>query len=137
MAFGKNAPSDMRRPPLTPWSTSGQPPLPIKRLTQEELKERQENGLCFKCNEKYSPGHRCKRLFMIEVYMREDEDKDVMTQDEEEEDTLEISLHAITGKDPTKTMNLWEDWANKIFSTHCVTLLYWEEMNSSQRVSCL
>jgi hypothetical protein len=31
------------------------PALPIKKLTPEELRERQEKGLCFKCNDKYSP----------------------------------------------------------------------------------
>jgi hypothetical protein len=41
---------------------------------------------------------------MIEAYLREDEDGDGITQDEEEEDTSEVSLHAITSKDPTETM---------------------------------
>jgi hypothetical protein len=40
MALGKNVHSDTQRPPLTPRSTIGQPQLPIKRLTPEELKER-------------------------------------------------------------------------------------------------
>jgi hypothetical protein len=98
MALRKYATSDTRRPTITPRSTTSHPPLPIKRLTPEELKERQENGLCFKYNEKYGPGHRCKKLFMIEAYLGEDEDGDVMTQDEEEVDTPKISLHAITVK---------------------------------------
>jgi hypothetical protein len=66
MALAKIVPSDMRKPPLMPRSTMGQPSLSIKRLTPEELNERQEKGLCFKCNDKYGPGHRCKKLFMIE-----------------------------------------------------------------------
>jgi hypothetical protein len=52
--------------------TSNPPFLPIKRLTPEELK-----GLCFKCNDKYGPGHQCKKLFMIEACLREDEDGDM------------------------------------------------------------
>jgi len=36
---------------------------------------------------------------MIDTYLREDVDGDRIAQDAE--DTLEISLHAITGKDPT------------------------------------
>jgi hypothetical protein len=107
MALGKNVHSDMRRPPLTPLSTIGQPPFPIKRLTPEELKERQEKGLCFKCNDKYGPGHRCKKLFMIEAYLREDGDGDGIAQDAEEVDTPEVSLNAITGKDPTETMKTY------------------------------
>jgi hypothetical protein len=62
MALEKNVPSDTQRPPLTPRSTMGQPPLPIKRLTPEELKERQKKGLCFKCNEKYGSGVVAKSL---------------------------------------------------------------------------
>jgi hypothetical protein len=42
--------------------TSNPPFLPIKRLTPEGLKERQAKGLCFKCNDKYVPGHRCKKI---------------------------------------------------------------------------
>jgi hypothetical protein len=54
--------------------TSNPPFLPIKRLTPEELKERQAKGLCFKCNDKYGPRHRCKKLFMIEACLGKDED---------------------------------------------------------------
>ncbi|CAL5379765.1 unnamed protein product [Camellia sinensis] len=41
-------------------------PLPIKRLSPAELHDRRSKGLCFNCNEKFSPGHRCKKLFLIE-----------------------------------------------------------------------
>jgi hypothetical protein len=104
MALGKNIHSDTQRPPLTPRSIIGKPPLPIKRLTPEELKERQEKGLRFKCNDKYGPRHRYKKLFMIETYLREDGDGDGIAQDAEEVDTPEVSLHAITDKDPIETM---------------------------------
>jgi len=45
---------------------------------------------------------------MIEVYLREDGDGDGIAQDAEEVYTLEVSLHAITGKDPTETMKTYE-----------------------------
>lgn len=61
-----------------------QPPFPMKRLTLAELKERQEKGLCFKCNDKYEPGHRCKKLFMIEACL--DGDGDMVMKEEEDED---------------------------------------------------
>jgi len=57
--------------------TLNPPFLPIKRLMPKELKERQEKGLCFKCNDKYGPGHWCKKLFMIEACIGEDEDGDM------------------------------------------------------------
>ena len=31
--------------------------IPIKRLMESELRARIEKGLCFKCDEKFSPGH--------------------------------------------------------------------------------
>jgi hypothetical protein len=43
-------------------------------------------------------------LFIIEAYLIEDIDGDGIAQ---EEDTPEISLHAITGKDPTETMKTY------------------------------
>ncbi|KAJ0453998.1 putative retrotransposon gag domain-containing protein [Helianthus annuus] len=47
-------------------STSAQP-LPIKKLTAAEMQTRRAAGLCFNCDERYQPGHRCqppKFLFM-------------------------------------------------------------------------
>jgi hypothetical protein len=97
MAMKKHPLLETWRPPASTRPPTSQQPLPIKQLTPEELKERQEKGLCFKCNEKCSPGHRCKRLFMIEAYLREEEDGEEITQVEEEEVIPEISLHAMTG----------------------------------------
>lgn len=34
-------------------------PGPFKRLTEAELAEKRSKGLCFKCDEKFVPGHRC------------------------------------------------------------------------------
>lgn len=40
--------------------------MPIKKLSPAELNERKAKGLCFNGNDKFSPGHRCKKLFLIE-----------------------------------------------------------------------
>jgi hypothetical protein len=58
--------------------------LLIKRLTPAKLKERQDKWLCFKCNEKYRYGHRCKMLFMIEAYRGEDGGGDVLMSEEDD-----------------------------------------------------
>ncbi|GMY34251.1 MDIS1-interacting receptor like kinase 2-like [Fagus crenata] len=40
----------------------------IKKLTPKELNERRNKGLCFNCDEQFSPRHRCKKFFFfIEV----------------------------------------------------------------------
>jgi hypothetical protein len=46
----------------TPLST----PLKIQKFTREEMVERQLKSLCYNCDEKYFPGHKCKeqKLFM-------------------------------------------------------------------------
>ncbi|CAB4303865.1 unnamed protein product [Prunus armeniaca] len=40
--------------------------MPIKWLSPAELKEQRDKGLCFNCDEKFSLGHRCKKLFLVE-----------------------------------------------------------------------
>uniref|UniRef100_A0A2C9UQL6 Ty3 transposon capsid-like protein domain-containing protein n=1 Tax=Manihot esculenta TaxID=3983 RepID=A0A2C9UQL6_MANES len=80
----------------------------IKRLTWDELNERKRLGLCFKCNEKFGPGHRCKKLFSIQAVL-EDSDEDTDMEIEEQIPTSEIpaiSLHAIAGFEGPKTMQL-------------------------------
>ena len=32
----------------------------FKRLTESEIQAKRAKGLCFRCDEKFSPGHRCK-----------------------------------------------------------------------------
>lgn len=43
-------------------------PTTFRRITNQEARERREKGLCYYCDEKFVPGHRCERpqLFMIE-----------------------------------------------------------------------
>lgn len=88
------------------------PPLPspnlsrtrspiVKRLSPAELKDRRDRGLCFNSDDKFSPGHRCKKLFWIEGVYEEEEKtqiKEGVTEQvfDEEYEILEISLHAIT-----------------------------------------
>ena len=65
------------------------------------MAQRRADGLCYNCDEKFVLGHRCKKLFVIEV-IGFDDDEEV---DEEIEclalsgaqDNPAISLHAATG----------------------------------------
>nr|GMC71591.1 Transposon Ty3-G Gag-Pol polyprotein [Ipomoea batatas] len=43
------------------------PALPIKKYTAAEIRERRDKGLCFHCDQKYSPGHRCRGPFLLLV----------------------------------------------------------------------
>lgn len=84
------------------------PGRPYRQLTGKELEEKRSKGLCFVCDEKYTPGHQCKgkQLFKLDVYAEEvstDEDgEDEKIKDEPEpveEDLLApvISMKALTG----------------------------------------
>jgi hypothetical protein len=58
-------PSFIPRPkPVNP--TTSSTPLKIQKLTRAEMTECQIKGLCYNCDEKYFPGHKCKEqnLFM-------------------------------------------------------------------------
>jgi hypothetical protein len=58
-------PSFIPRPkPINPTTPSA--PLKIQKLTRDEMSECQLKGLCYNCDDKYFPSHKCKEqnLFM-------------------------------------------------------------------------
>ena len=100
--------NSLRRPPVTSQTMTrtnpitskeeggSRSPMPIRRLSPVELKERRDKGLCYNCNEKFAPGHRCKMLFLIEAYTTEEHgDVSMELELEEEQETPSISLHAL------------------------------------------
>jgi hypothetical protein len=61
-------------PPMPSLNLSrGHSPM-VKRVNLVELKERRDWGLCFNCDEKFSLGHRWKKLFLIEGVYEEEVD---------------------------------------------------------------
>ena len=64
---------------------------PIKRLSDAEFRARLDKGLCFRCNEKYSHGHRCKvkekRELMLFILNEEEGNKE---EDENGEEFVEL-----------------------------------------------
>lgn len=96
---------------------SGSPPY--KRLTAAELRAKREKGLCYYCDAKYSPSHKCQPTFFL--LMGPEEISEVfngapMADDTTESDgavsqellTLdpEISLHALEGEFHPRTLRL-------------------------------
>ena len=53
----------------------------VRRLSDSELQKKREKGLCYRCDEKWAPGHRCKKkeLTVLLTY-----DMDEAEQEEEE-----------------------------------------------------
>jgi hypothetical protein len=87
-----------------------------KKLSWEEMQKRREKGLCFSCNEKFTPGHHCQtpQAFFIEAFTTEEEADDfeelvIATRDErkgEAEIKPLISLHAMADCNGPKTMRV-------------------------------
>ncbi|KAJ8751592.1 hypothetical protein K2173_016841 [Erythroxylum novogranatense] len=119
LAFSKPTPVPSIAPGLLgpgPMVKSG--PSNFRRLSSQEARERREKGLCFYCDEKFVPGHKCNnpQLFMIE------EDGSALYEEESEEplqdecnlpDIPEISFHAITGVHNPQTLRLYGKMNNK------------------------
>jgi hypothetical protein len=108
-------------PPLQPHTPPPRNPTPIKRLTPQELQIRREKGLCYNCDDKFAPGHRCKRLFNILIGFPETQVEDNLltlalvesastseTQPDPEQDpavdSAQISLHALMGHTIPQTL---------------------------------
>ncbi|XP_039020842.1 uncharacterized protein LOC120152769 [Hibiscus syriacus] len=83
-------------------------PVPIKPTSSPNLKQnlidyRRQNNICFKCGDKYLPGHQCKNRQLnmmteeIETSPLEDSPIDTEQLQQPEEENLEISMNAITG----------------------------------------
>jgi hypothetical protein len=71
--------------PVNPTTPSA--PLKIQKFTWDEMVECQLKGLCYNCDDKYFPGHKCKEqnLFMAisEDISEEDEETSSMSESHE------------------------------------------------------
>ncbi|PKA60173.1 hypothetical protein AXF42_Ash009857 [Apostasia shenzhenica] len=86
-------------------------------LSQSYIDERRAKGLCFKCDEKYTFGHKCKnQLYLIQSMERKEEKgeenlelgeyKDAPIRQTEEDENPQISLQALTGLPSFNTMTV-------------------------------
>ncbi|KAI4323674.1 hypothetical protein L6164_023262 [Bauhinia variegata] len=80
------------------------------RTWEAEKQARRDKGLCFRYNEKFSPGHRYKQSGLAIMELADDEEK---TEEDDEPvskapmgDLAEISFHAIMGRTSSTTMKL-------------------------------
>ncbi|XP_066395670.1 uncharacterized protein [Miscanthus floridulus] len=98
-------------------SSSATSQRPFKRLTPEEMVERRRQGLFYNCDKPYVRGHKCARLFYLEVadYIMEEPDDDAEDNKAAppaanpppfDPDAPMISLSAITGIHDSGTMQL-------------------------------
>lgn len=80
-----------------------------RRLSNAEMEERRKKGLCFHCYEKFTYGHRCKKLFNIEGGEEssiEDKPEEQSPEEEEDEEEAQLSLNALTGQTTPETIKV-------------------------------
>lgn len=94
---------------FTPAQTSTQPKN-ISRISENEKQNRFLKGECFRCGDKYGPGHRCKtgtfKVLEADEDVEESSTTDLTALDSDQVETAEISLHAILGKSQPTTMKI-------------------------------
>lgn len=85
----------------------------MRRLSDKEFQERRAKGLCFKCDDKWVVGHRCKRKELSVILLNDDDDDETMYMGSEpppsptEEISTQVSLNSVIGLSSPKTMELF------------------------------
>lgn len=91
-----------------------------RRLTLAEITDRKQKGLCFHCDQKFEPGHNCRKKNLYIIMNAENtspaqdtkelaliwEDDNPTGETTETEATSKISLHAITGSKGSGTLKV-------------------------------
>ncbi|KAJ9562283.1 hypothetical protein OSB04_007443 [Centaurea solstitialis] len=89
----------------------------FRRLTDQEVQQKRTLGLCYRCDEKYSPGHRCKKreLSVLLVQSEETREEEERSEGETALDTaavyevdkeVEVHLNSVVGITNPKTMKM-------------------------------
>ncbi|KAF5470266.1 hypothetical protein F2P56_010790, partial [Juglans regia] len=107
-------PTNQKYPYHSPSTAPKGPPkalVPVQKINQTQMKDRRDKGLCYYCDSKWNPNHKCSnpKLFLIEE--TQEESGEEMGEEEPLESPTtetqpEISLHALLGSQNPKTMRL-------------------------------
>lgn len=79
-----------------------------KLLSTAEMRARREKGLCYNCEEQFTPGHKCKKSHMF-FLMSEEEETEYMgatKSAEPPEEVVELSFHAMAGSAGVNTIKV-------------------------------
>ncbi|XP_071909625.1 uncharacterized protein [Coffea arabica] len=83
-----------------------------RKISPQEILRRKNNHLCFKCGERFSPGHQCKYRHLNFILEEDEETEFLDAIGEQDEQTghpgqsVDISLHALTASIKRKTLKL-------------------------------
>ena len=85
-------------------------PRPSRPIRTREMDERRAKGLCFWCDEKFVPGHRCKnrKLYSLCIIEDEEENSEETLETRNEEDlNPHLSLHVLQGTTGCHIVKIW------------------------------
>lgn len=98
-------------------------------MTIAEINDKKTKGLCFHCDEKYFPGHACKKKKLYVMLTEQQTDREDCCEDdklaliwedepgiegEQKEKESAISLHAITGSKGSHTLKVQGKIKNRV-----------------------
>lgn len=75
----------------------------IRKLSEKEVQLRKERGLCYRCDDKWNPGHKCRKKELSVLLIGEDDD-DVMVE-------MVVEHNAIEHKDEEKKRGSARDFS--------------------------
>ncbi|XP_057425934.1 uncharacterized protein LOC130719329 [Lotus japonicus] len=94
-------------PPIKPFNIRNQN---IKKISPAEIQLRREKNLCYFCDEKFSPAHKCPNRQVMLLQLDEtdedptDDQETVTEEDSKEDDTHHLSLNALRGSNGVGTI---------------------------------
>lgn len=80
-----------------------------RKISSTEMQAHRKKGLCYYCDERFVPGHRCKKLqiFLLEESNdTKDEDVSIPSKVDEHNSSMEVSFNALIGLAKAQTMRL-------------------------------
>ena len=105
--------------PKTPPLLDPKTRLPIKRISLAQMEERKKKGLCYNCDEKWVPSHKCKNamLFLldyVEIVQEANFDVQITELDEggssnqalHNQEEAKITLYALSGTPTTRNLSV-------------------------------
>ncbi|XP_045809999.1 uncharacterized protein LOC123904368 [Trifolium pratense] len=96
ISLTQNPPSNPKTNSLPPLLPTPQLQLPVRNLPPAEHRDRRTKGLCFKCDEKWNPSHRCRNKVLLLLGCEEEDELDEANSDDVSGDIS--SLHALSSQ---------------------------------------
>nr|GEU88907.1 non-lysosomal glucosylceramidase-like isoform X2 [Tanacetum cinerariifolium] len=78
----------------------------FKRLMDAKIAEKRSKGICFRCDEKFPPGHTCASKTLHVLLVRDEEEDEDSDPEHVHLDSVEVSLNFVMGFTTPRTMKI-------------------------------